>query len=320
MSEHSHISPPDQPIEDVLQEELAHGDAVMATARPVLRHLLTNDAGALFTDEVLANVRGMLAGLAREMIGALAAELGEADPEELAAIHAEDIAQAMLRDADLLAHAHALTVESRLAERLRERNSIDPVLTPLMQELTASPDGALAATAMRALTAQARFLQAQRRMQVQLAELPEAQFSAAIGHFRDRLGDHREAANAVVGRLRESYSPGKRRTALLGELVAGLRHRAGRALDINNAGISLFVTALAIATDEPRETAIFALGENQCARLALSLRAAGVSAEAVEEQFLYLHPEITLPEGLGSITPARAAAILTDARRAAAET
>ena len=315
MSEHSHIGPPEQSVEDMLREEVAHGDVVLSTARPILRHLLANDAHAMFCDEVLARVRGMMASLARQMLVALAGEAKSADVTAFVDERCDELTLRLLGDTQLLTHVHALTVEARTAEKIRERSGIDPVLTPLFQELSASTDGAVAASGMRALAAQARFIQQQHRMDLPLGELPEDLFSLAIAHFRSSVEDEREAANAVVGSLRDGYRPGARRVAQMKELIAGMKQRAVRSLDIHHAGVSLFVTALAMATDEARDTAILSLSENQCARLALSLRASGLSGAAVEEQFLYLHPDIALPEGFGAISAQRANAILTEARR-----
>jgi hypothetical protein len=57
---------------------------------------------------------------------------------------------------------------------------------------------------------------------------------------------------------------------------------------------------------------LLSFGENQLARLALALRAAGLAQDAVEEQFYYLHPDAQLPAGFDRVTPDRAAAILND--------
>ena len=59
-------------VEATLRDELAQGDAVLSTATPILRHLLANEEQALFGDEVIARVRGMLADLARQMLYAQA--------------------------------------------------------------------------------------------------------------------------------------------------------------------------------------------------------------------------------------------------------
>ena len=51
-------------------------------------------------------------------------------------------------------------------------------------------------------------------------------------------------------------------------------------------------------------------GEGQLARLALSLRAAGLKPQAIEEQFLSLHPDALMPESFDVLSVDRAAAIL----------
>ena len=50
--------------------------------------------------------------------------------------------------------------------------------------------------------------------------------------------------------------------------------------------------------------------EGQVARLALTLRAAGLRPEAIEEQFLAIHPDVSLPDGFEALGADRAAAIL----------
>ena len=57
--------------------------------------------------------------------------------------------------------------------------------------------------------------------------------------------------------------------------------------------------------------------ETQTARLALSLAACGLKADAVAAQFLALHPDVDLPQGIEALLPDRAAAILSQAGEAA---
>ena len=97
------------------------------------------------------------------------------------------------------------------------------------------------------------------------------------------------------------------------KLVMAMGSNAKRALAVDHAGLSLFSTALFMASEQDRDVVLLSLGENQCARLALSLRAAGLGQSAVEEQFLYLHPEIALPDGFDAVRADRAAALLTSA-------
>ena len=47
-------------LEEVLRDDLAQGDAVIRTLAPILRHVLTNDDYSLFSDEIVARVRGFL--------------------------------------------------------------------------------------------------------------------------------------------------------------------------------------------------------------------------------------------------------------------
>jgi hypothetical protein len=59
---------------------------------------------------------------------------------------------------------------------------------------------------------------------------------------------------------------------------------------------------------------VLSFADRQFARLALALRAAGLKQQAVEEQFLYLHPEISLPDGFDRLRADRAAALLAGSR------
>jgi hypothetical protein len=88
---------------------------------------------------------------------------------------------------------------------------------------------------------------------------------------------------------------------------------APRALDIDRAGLAIFATALAMASGQPRDRTVLSFSERQYARLALALRAAGLKLPAVAAQFLYLHPEVELPEGFDGLSADRAAALLSSA-------
>lgn len=297
-----------------MRGELAHGDIIIATARPILRHLLANDDHALFSDEVIARIRGMMLSLSREMLLALARKVQAEEFGRFIEERVEVLAVSLLEDPDFLGHAHALTIEAQIAERLQQRSGIDPVLSPLFQELAASNDEAIAGSAMRALSAQARFMQQQRRMELPLNELPEQLFKAALTRFLEYAGDHAARAEQAAATLREQYDPEQRRVGQIIQLISAMQHRAPRALEVDNSGVSVFATALSMASDQKRDIVILSLGENQCARLALSLRAAGLGQKAVEEQFLYLHPDITLPEGFETLRSDRAAAMLAAAQ------
>src|SRR5688572_25865009 len=120
-------------VEQVLRDELGRGDAMIATARPILRHLLATDDHALFSDEVIARVRGMMLSVAGQLLFAQAEAAEARDRAGYVAERQDELAQALFEDTAFLAHAHALVLEAQLAERLQARSGIDPVLPPLVQ-------------------------------------------------------------------------------------------------------------------------------------------------------------------------------------------
>ena len=305
------------PVEDILREELDRADAMIATARPILRHLVANDDQGLFNDEAVTRIRGMMTHVATQLLFVQAGVIEALDPAAYAAEREEDLVQALFEEGALLAHAHALTLEAQIAERLRARGGIDSVLTPLIQELAAAKEGETAALAIAVLAAQARFMQQQRRMELPLGELPGDLLHAALVLLR-AIGGSDEQAVEVERRVRGSYDEGSSRLGLLTRLIMTLGPKATRALSIDHAGLALFATALALASGQERELTVLSFADRQFARLALGLRAAGLRQQAVEEHFLYLHPEVALPEGFDSLRPDRAAALLAGSRPEAA--
>lgn len=297
-------------MEDVLRKQLARGNVLLETAPPILRHMLVNGDDALFSDEVVASVRGSLTHIARQMLYSVAEQADIADRGGFAAERQDAVAQTVLNDTSFLAHAHARTLEARITERLRDRSNIDPVLSPLLQELAASTDTSTAATAIKALSAQARFVQQSRRMELPLSELPPDLLQAALGVLEKHLEDMKQAASSASEQILKARSQSQSRVMLLEELVTGLGSKARRALAVDNGGVAIFVTALAMAAEQPRDTAILSLGENQRTRLALALQAARVDRAAIEEQFQYFHPEGALPDGIETLSADRAAAML----------
>ncbi len=296
-------------VEATLREELAQGDAVLATATPILRHLLANEDQALFGDEVLARVRGILDDLARQLLYAEADAARSSDRSAFAQERKEPVVDALSKDPAVLGHLHALTIEGQIARKLNKRTGADIVLSPLLQELVASRDDAMAAAAMSVITAQARFAQQQQRMALPLGELPGDLFHHAVLAYRESAGEREHAATAEKA-LRDGYDESLGRLALMAHLVMRMGKDAPRTLDVDHAGMAVFASALAMASGQGRDTTILALSDRQFARLALALRAAGLKQAAVEEQFLYLHPDIGLPEGFEKLRSERAAALL----------
>jgi hypothetical protein len=302
-------------VEALLREELAQGDVTLSTAAPILRHLLANEDQALFSDEVVARARGMLTDVARQLLRAQAEAARVADSATFVAEREDSLANALADEPGLLGHVHSLIVEARLTLQLQSRVNVDPVLCPLLQELVASRDDAVAGSAMAVLAAQARFIQHHRRMALPLGELPGDLLHAALLALRAGAGEHEDAAAAAERALRDSFDESHGRLGLTSRLVMRMGTGAPRALDVGHAGLAIFASALAMASGQEREATVMSFSERQYARLALAMRAAALKQPVVEAQFLYLHPDIALPAGFAKLTAERAATLLAAASR-----
>ncbi|MBS1240286.1 MAG: hypothetical protein H6R45_992 [Proteobacteria bacterium] len=299
-------------VEDLLRLELAEGDAMIGALGPILRHLLASDTYSLFSDETIARVRGMVENLARQLLHAESDAAELETPEDFVAERVDALAGALLGNGPLLNHLHALAIEWQLAERLHSRNGVDPVLSPLLQALIASSDPDTATAAMTALAAQARFVQGLRRMELSLTELPGDLFHTALVTFRTLASEaDSESAEIAEAALRANFDESRSRLGLLSRLVTGMGSGAIAALSVDHAGVAIFLTALSIGSGQDRDITVLSTSDRQLARLALALRAAGLKPAAVEEQFVYLHPEIALPEGFEQLRADRAAALLS---------
>ncbi len=307
------------PVEAMLREALEQGDAVLDTIGPILGHLLANDDDTLFTDEIVAQVRGIILHLAWQMLMSQGKADASEDPGQFAKDHREELAANLASHPALLMHCHALAVEYHLTMRLEQGSSIDPVLTPLLQALVASDDEATAASAMTALASQARFIQHQRRMELPINELPGDLFHQALliwrGHVADDAG---AAADVAEHELRASFDESAGRLGLWSRIVASMGGGAMASLSVSHAGAAMFIAALAIASNQDRDIAALSTNDGQMARLALALRAAGVEAKAVEEQFFHIHPDVKLPDVFKLLRSDRAASMLAASNRNAA--
>lgn len=298
-----------QAVEAILRSELARENRAAAAVVPVLRHLLSSEAQGLVTDAVLARVRGMVSDLAAQLLAAMAGRdpatrlSGAPDPVAL-----DVMANVLLADEALLALCHALANEGLLAERFQQRHGIDPVLTPLLQELIASDDPAVSALAMSTLAAQSRFMQSQRRMELALSELPAELFQSLIALCLNRAPD--AAARAGLAQMQATYDEATGRLGLLARLVAAMRRGALAALALDHSGLGLFASALAAATGNPREACVLACHEGQGVRLALALRSAGFGFPAIERQFLLVEPTTRVPRAIAELSADCAGALM----------
>tara|TARA_R100001126_G_scaffold56309_1_gene31961 strand:- start:653 stop:1033 length:381 start_codon:yes stop_codon:yes gene_type:complete len=114
-------------------------------------------------------------------------------------------------------------------------------------------------------------------------------------------------------KLRSNFDEGAGRLSLLARVVTGMGAAGARALDIDRAGVALFLTALATRSGQSRTAAVLSTNNRQTARLALGLRAAGLSGEDAERQVLRINPQAEPPAEAVTIDP-------DDARRLIADT
>lgn len=301
-------------VEAVLRDELASGDTVLATVAPIMRHLLDGGGGTIFSDVVIAGVRGMAADLAVQLLDARRRAGGESERAQHSSAQIAELCEALTTGSALVGHMHALALEWKLIQNLQARLSLDPVLSALVQSEMASANPDMAALAMRFLAAQARFCQDQRRMQLPLAELPGDLLHGALIALRTvSLPDGDAEAQLADTAIRLNFDEGRSRLGLAARLVGSLPDGGLGALSLGNAGVALFLTALSRGSRQDRDMVALATDETQLARLALALRACGLKQAAVEEQFLTLHPDVSLPEGFDQVSPDQAAALLANA-------
>ena len=301
-------------VEGALAQELARGNSAIVKIVPVLGHLLGNEDEALFSDETVARVKGMLTHQARE----LAIAETDAGQQEGAARQVSarilTLYPVLAGQPALLRHCHALALEWQLALRLESERGIDPVLSPLIQALVASDESATASLGMASLTAQARFAQAQRRMELPLGELPADIFNDVMHAWRAQASPATSSAQAAAEeRMRAGFDEGNSRLALFDRLVLAMGKGVTAALSVDHAGIATFLSALAFASDQAREDVVASTNARQAVRLALAMRATGLKGSAIEEQLLLLHGNIPPRMDVGAISADRAAALLQNA-------
>ena len=297
-----------------LVSALAASANAVAAVPPVLRHLVLAGDPALFSDRVVARVRSLLDDLAAQLLGPARAPIaGMTLPSEGDEVrHA--LATSLSAHPALLSHAHALALEAALAERLCSSLGLDPVFSPLLARLTASSEPARSAPARALVAAQARFVEAQRRGQLPLEELPGDLLHLALITKRaqlgsaDPVGQGRAAAAARDARAVPEAS--ETRLALLHAVVAGLGTGADAAVDIADGGVALFLTTLALGSGQQRDAVALASGISQLPRLAVALVASGIGADAAARQVCAIHPGAAIPDGLERLAPEHAAALL----------
>ena len=238
---------------------------------------------------------------------------GQAGREAFAERHGEALAAHFQGNGALIGHCHALAVEWQLTERLEAQLGLDPVLSPALQDLIAHPDPAVSSTAMSALAAQARFAQAQRRMELPLAELSGELFHQTLLSWRTYNGDRTsDALTRAEGKMRAGFDESKGRLALLARLVASVDRSFDTLFLPDRAGAGLFFTALAARSGQSRRLAVMSSNSRQVARLALGLRASGLDPARIDQVLLLLHPQAAPVAGLDLLGEAEARRMLAE--------
>lgn len=290
-------------VETPLRAELAQADRAVAAMPAVLAHLVANAPEAVFSEEIIARTRGQVESLAQALSRTTN---GPAAPDR-----ARELAGELVRQPTVLSFCHAMALESQLAERLSREAGIDPVRSPLIQACIASGNADLSTAGMKLLTSEARFRQAQRRMELLAQDLP-ADLLAEVLRISAGLGG--ADADAALDRLRNDYDEARGRHALLARVALALEPSMNAGLSLDEAGLALFLTTLALATGIDRTTVILATTEGQQIRLGLMLSIAGLSAAQVEATMARLHPDAPLRPELATVSPGDAALILSGNR------
>ena len=298
--------PSDSSDQHPLRAALAFGDEVLARNQSALEYLLLSQDHSLVSESVVFQVQGMIASLARDLIGTRIERDGYAARLETQLIRQETIRR----------HCQALALEWRLTKQLQGVIGLDPVLAPLLQQAISDSNTAIAGNAMAALAAQARFAQSQCRMELSPFELPAELFHLVLLVARDcTSATDADSLRAEEARLRSKYDEGNSRLALQAQLASQWGEPTAKHLDIQQSGLGLWLAALSLRSGETREQISLATVEPMLGRLLLTLRAAGARPHEAETQVLLITGDASLPRGLHEVGTREAAQWLAQSRR-----
>ena len=296
---------PAETAEHPLRASLARGEALAVHSARAMKAMMFVNDHSLVTEAIVAQAAGMIENLAAQL-----ASHGSGSAASAAA--RTTLFESLLRVKELRVHCHGLALEWHLSLSLEQERALDPVLSPMLQLLVEQEDEGTAALAMAALTAQARFAQAQRRMELSLAELPAELFHHVLAIARDiRPGWEDE----TEWELRTDFDEGTGRLALLARLSLESAAHWGNEFAVEKLGVALWLSALRAHTGEDRERLSGAAANPHPGRLLLVLRAAGMSPGEAERQVLFIHPNAEIPTGLQDVGTREAAQWLGEACR-----
>ena len=302
-------------LESVLREELMRADRAVAGIVPLLGQMIESGGQNFISDALIARIAGML----RDIADHLAHEIEEPAARS---ILTESLGDMLTQESDLVSYLYKVALEAELTKRLADQSVIEPVFSPLLEEQISSSNTAIAEAADAIIAAQSSFWQFvtrggfafdslpadQREKAITLRDAVSAQANAAIrassGNLQDSPGDRAKDPS-------EPVAPSASRVDLLIVLLEAMGDNARLALDVERAGFALFVTALAGFSGQSRASTILACHPHQAARLAVSLRAAGLATQDIQAQFSVLEPVELLPPNFDELSIDAARAILT---------
>lgn len=285
-----------QTLATALHQALVRGDLVQNAQIPIVAELIGSSHAVFVSEEIAARVRAM--------IDCLAAEIEEicqcVSPGDAKDCEGGEDFDELSACPSLLKHCLACAFEGELALRLEGSIGLDPVLSPLLQELVASERGETAELGMHAVTAQARFIQSYRRMSLSLGEIPADILHDMLGRWEAvaRKSRPEGVAEKVVEEVKSHYSEASSRAGLLARLFKALGKAAGPSLLLEHAGLGLFASALALRSGQTRDTTMLSMQAGQEARLALAMVSAGLREEQLVHQLGYFCAASFLPHGI----------------------
>lgn len=299
--------------ESAVRDRLTQADKALKGAAPYMQFRVFGENQPFLSDEVVARVRGMLLDVANQFTAQLrgSANMTSFD-EALTDTLTNSLAVRLASVPAILEHAYAASCEWLVTMRMQARSNVDPVVSPLLQCMIADRGIATSQSAMQFLSAQTKYAQDQRRMKLPVAEMSAALLPLLYGVWRDvaeQYGVHYEeivqAERAVEARTAGAMS----RTNTISRFLTDVGN--SRAFSALEAGVALFVSAIATATKQHRDSVVMAMNEESPVRFALMLRAAGLSTNGIEEQFLAIRAETGQLSGVEMLPQDRAAHILS---------
>lgn len=270
---------------------LAEADHRLAGCGALLEQQVALGPCRLLDDRTVAQVRALAADIAAQLAGP--------DPALV-----EQVRDMLAARRAVLTHLHALAVEHRLADTLAVERALDPTLPPLFRSHIDADD------TVALIAAQSRMDAAMRRMHLPLGELPGdlQQLAWSISHVAH--ADHGQPEPPV--RRADPDQP-EGRLSLIHRVLSVLGDDVPLALRIDEAGVALFLSALAMASPCSRDAVVLATAEDHPIRLALILRAAGLSRKEAAVQLLAIRPDAD--PALVDVDGANADRLLRDALR-----